>query len=140
MGDFNVNLINCNKNRGTYEFLKQLFNHNFTPQITFPTRITEKTAALINNILVNNQARKYNSGIHTSISDHLPEFIIIENGKGGNPANKTLKTTYTDYNNLDMNSFKIDLQGIDWTFATHKNDVNLGFKAYLRLFNTTLHQ
>ena len=35
MGDFNVNLINCNKNRGTYEFLEQLFNHNFTPKISF---------------------------------------------------------------------------------------------------------
>ena len=38
MGDFNVNLISYYKNRGTYEFLEQLFNHNFTPQITFSTR------------------------------------------------------------------------------------------------------
>ena len=37
-----------------------------------------------------------------------------------------------------MESFKIDLQGIDWTFATQNNDVNLGFEAFLRLFNTTL--
>ena len=54
MGDFNVNLINYYKNRGTYE-LEQLFNHNFTPQITLPTRITEKTATLIDNIFVNGQ-------------------------------------------------------------------------------------
>ena len=40
LGDFNVNLINCNKNRGTYEFLEQLFNHNFIQQIVLPTRIT----------------------------------------------------------------------------------------------------
>ena len=51
MGDFNVNLINYYKNRGTYEFLEQLFNHNFTPQITLPPRITEKTATLMDNIL-----------------------------------------------------------------------------------------
>ena len=30
MGDCNVNLINCYKNRGTYEFLEQFFNHNST--------------------------------------------------------------------------------------------------------------
>ena len=30
------------------------------------------------------------------------------------------------------------IQGIDWTFATHNDDVNLGFEAFLRLFNTTL--
>ena len=97
MGDFNVNLINYYKNRGTYEFLEQLFNHNFTPQITLPTRITEKTATLIDNIFVNGQTQKYNSGnITMSISDHLPQFIIIENCKGDKPTNKTAKTTYRD--------------------------------------------
>ena len=35
---------------GTYEFLEQLINHNFTPQITLPSRITEKTATLVDNI------------------------------------------------------------------------------------------
>ena len=75
MGDFNVNLINYNKNRGTYEFLEQLLNHNFTLQIKLPTRIIEKTATLIDNIFVNGRAQKYNSGnIITSISDHLPQF------------------------------------------------------------------
>ena len=118
---------------------QQFFNHNFTPQITLPTRITEKTGTLTGNISVNSQAQKYNSGnITTSISDHLPQFIIIENGKEDKPANKTAKRTYRDYKNFDIESFKIDLQGIDWTFATHNNDVDLGFEAFLRLFNTTL--
>ena len=61
MGDFNVNLINYYKNRGTYEFLEQLFNHNFTPQIALPTRITEKTATLTD-VFVNDLGQKYNSG------------------------------------------------------------------------------
>ena len=139
MGDFNVNLINYYKNRGTYEFLEQLFNHNFALQITHPTRITEKTATLIDNIFVNGQMQKYNSrNIATSISDHLAQFIIIENGNEDKPTNKTAKTTYRDYKNFDIKSFKIDLQGIDWMFATQNNDVNLGFKTFLRLFNITL--
>ena len=72
------------------------------------------------------------------ISDHFPQFIIIENGKGDNPANKTAKTPYRDYKNFDMDFFKIDLQGIDWTFNSHNNYVNLGFEAFPQLFNTTL--
>ena len=56
-----------------------------------PTRITKKTATPIANIFVNGQAQKYKSGNITSISDHLPQFIITENGKGDNPANKTAK-------------------------------------------------
>ena len=141
MGDFNVNLVNYYKNRGTFGFLEQLFNYNFTPQITFPTRITEKAATLIDNIFVNGQAQKYNPGnITTSISDHLPQLIIIENGKGDKPANKTARTTYGDYKTFHMDSFKTDLQGIDWTFATHSNDVNLGFEPFLRVFNNNLRQ
>ena len=73
-----------------------------------------------------------------AISDHLPQFIIIENGKGDKPANKTVKTTYRDYKHFDMGSFKTNLLGIDWTFTTHNNDVSLDFEAVLWLFITTL--
>ena len=62
----------------------------------------------------------------------------MENGKGDNPANKTAKTVYRDYKSFDIDSSKIDLQGIDWTFATQSNDINLGFETILWLFNTTL--
>ena len=58
ISDFNVNLINYYKSRSTYEFLELLFNHNFTPQITLPIRITEKITTLIDNIFVNDQAQK----------------------------------------------------------------------------------
>ena len=50
-GGFNVNLINYNKKRGTYNFLELLFNHNFTPQITLPTRVTEKSGTHIGTFL-----------------------------------------------------------------------------------------
>ena len=76
------------------EFLEQLFNHNFTLQLSLPTRITENTVALIGNIFVNGQAQKYNFGnITMSISDRLHQLITIENGKGDKPADKTAKTT-----------------------------------------------
>ena len=48
------------------------------PRITLPTRIAEKTATLIDNILINNNALKCICGnITTSISDHLPQFIVL---------------------------------------------------------------
>ena len=46
-GDFNINLTNYNKKRDSNNFLELLFNLNFTPQITLPTRVTEKSATLI---------------------------------------------------------------------------------------------
>ena len=40
------------------------------------------------------------------ISDHLPQFIIIENGKGDYPANKTAKTTCRDHKILTWTPLK----------------------------------
>ena len=49
------------------------------PRITLPTRITEKMAPLIDNILINNNALNcISSSITTSISDHLPQFIVLD--------------------------------------------------------------
>ena len=138
-GDFNVNLISYNKKRGTYNFLELLFNHNFTPQITLPTRVTEKSATLIDNIFVNNPSFKYLPGnITTSISDHLPQFIILENVKGSNLKRGRISTTYRDFRYFNIDSFKRDLQEINWSFATENNDIDLGFETFFRLFNKAL--
>ena len=61
-----------------YNFLNQIFKHNFALQITCATRATEKSATLIDNIVVNNPFFKYLPGnITTSISNRLPEFTIV---------------------------------------------------------------
>ena len=79
-GDFSLNLLNYAKSIGTYEFLESIFSNNFTPQINLPTRITGTSSTLIGNILINFQENVYTSGnVTTSISDHLPQFRIIEN-------------------------------------------------------------
>ena len=49
------------------------------PQTTLPTRITEKTITLIDNILINNNVLNCISGNRTiSISDHLSQFIVLD--------------------------------------------------------------
>ena len=73
-------------------------------QITLPTRVT---AALIDNIFVNNPSFKYLSGnITTSISDHLPQFIILENFKGSNLKRERITTTHRDFRFFNIDSFK----------------------------------
>ena len=82
-GDFNLNLIKHSKTTGINQFLEIILSHNFMPQITLPTRVTGRTATLIDNILINSYENKCTSGnITTSVSDHLSQFLIIENFKG----------------------------------------------------------
>ena len=77
-GDFNLNLIKYSKTTGINQFLEIILSHNFMPQITLPTRVTGRTATLTDNIIINIYRNKTTSGnITTSISDHLPQFLII---------------------------------------------------------------
>ena len=52
-GNFNLNLIKYMQNTGGNQFLERILSNNFIPQINLPTKITEKTAILIDNILTN---------------------------------------------------------------------------------------
>ena len=81
-GDFNLNLIKYSKTTDISQFPEIILSHNFMPQITLPTRVTGRTATLIDNILIKSYKNKCTSGnTTTSISDHLPQFLIIENFK-----------------------------------------------------------
>ena len=59
--DFNLNLLNFGKKRGTHQFSEQLFHNNYTPQVSLPTRITDRSATLIDNIFLNTQLHKQTS-------------------------------------------------------------------------------
>jgi hypothetical protein len=50
MGDFNIDLLKTESCDFSNRFSEQLFTSSFFPLITRPTRITEHTATLIDNI------------------------------------------------------------------------------------------
>ena len=64
-GNFNLNLIKYMQNTGVNQFLEKILPNNFISQITLPTKITEKTATLIDNIFTG--SHKYNC-VHQVIS------------------------------------------------------------------------
>ena len=45
-----MDFLNFGKKGGTHQFLEKLFHNNYTPQITVPTGITDRSATLIDNI------------------------------------------------------------------------------------------
>ena len=80
MGDFNINLLNCNIDRNTSDYMDILYSHDFFPTINSPTWITPNLRTLTDNIFYNNAIKNIISGnIKTSISDHLTQFLLISN-------------------------------------------------------------
>ena len=81
MGDFNIDLLKSSGHTPTNDFLQGFYGGGFYPLISLPTRITDNTATLIDNIWTNNLEVKVESGLVTvRLSDHLPIFSFI----GGN--------------------------------------------------------
>ena len=79
MGDFNVDLLKVDTHAPTTEFMGEFTTEGFFPLISLPTRLTDTTATLIDNIWTNNISLQSRSGLVTvRISDHLPVFSFIE--------------------------------------------------------------
>ena len=80
MGDYNIDLLKHSAHNPTSEFLDLMFSNSFIPLIYKPTRVTLKTATIIDNIFTNayENENKYMTGILTiDISGHYPIFHIV---------------------------------------------------------------
>ena len=77
MGDFNIDTLKIGQNTLSDNFMNQLLSSSFYPLITKPTRITQNSATLIDNILTNSFDRDNVNGVlFSDLSDHLPVFTI----------------------------------------------------------------
>ena len=72
MGDFNINILNCNSNRDTSSFIDTIYSNSFYLTTNIPTLITSTSKTLIDNILYNNITKSISAGnIVTCILGHL---------------------------------------------------------------------
>ena len=79
MGDFNFDLLNYAADNNTFDFLNTIVESGFLPLIHQPTRITETTGTLIDNIFSNNFEHETLSGnLLIKISDHLSQFAVVK--------------------------------------------------------------
>ncbi|MFZ2539700.1 MAG: reverse transcriptase family protein [Oscillospiraceae bacterium] len=119
MGDFNVDLLN--NNNESQSFMNLLFSYGLYPRVDRPTRITSKTATLIDNIFTNVHDIELNSGVRIADlgSDHLPVYTILpSNAKTVNIHQQESRTEYITkriYSDENINNFKIALNGTDWS-------------------------
>jgi exonuclease III len=81
MGDYNINLLNTTDHTATNDFVNIALSNSFIPLITRPTRITQTSSTLIDNIFTNNfQDNICLKGILVNdITDHFPVFVLTLN-------------------------------------------------------------
>ena len=90
MGDFNINLMKINSESDNSQFYKTMFSYFFTPIVLQPTKVTDKSKTLIDNIFFNSfEFTTLSGNITHSISDHLIQFVILEDFITPKPLPKT---------------------------------------------------
>ena len=129
MGDFNINLLNFESHTHTDEFINNMGVYCFQPHITQPTRITDHTATLIDNIYFNSIDHYTISGnILSDITDHLPNFLIIDKLS----CNTYKPVIYRrDFSNYNEENLLEEVKSINWEDVLPvTDDVNLIFDSF----------
>ena len=72
MGEFNVSLLNYNTYNYTNEFMNNMISDYVLPHTPHPTRVTDNIFQANNTIF-----ESVIGNIITHISDHFPQFIIL---------------------------------------------------------------
>ena len=99
------------------------------PYILQPTRITERSATLIDDIFANTYAMNAISGnLVSKISDHLPQLLIVDNRKVNY---KVLNYYNNDFSKFDEEEFINDFSLLDWNnISSDYMDANTKFDIF----------
>ena len=131
MGDFNIDLLSTTQTHG--QRLKNLlYTYALHPHIDKPTRITNTSSTLIDNIFSNNFSNETTNGIlYYDISDHLPIFMInnkIDISKETNEDEPKYRRIESENNIASLNS---DLAQGEWQDVFSENNVNHAYDKFL---------
>ena len=137
MGDFNINLLNFEDCQITEEFINTIVSCDFLPHILqLPTRITDHTATLIDNIFFNsNEFFSISGNLVCDLTDHVPNFLFINtlSWTSNNGARYS-----RDYSTVVQEDRLLDVQAIEWENMFKDKDINQTFDSFYSAINTTI--
>ena len=134
MGDFNIDLLKSSYLKNINEFVNIVYDNSLRPLIDKPTRLSNSSTTLIDNIFTNVYDRQVRSGIlYNDITDHFPIFQItldydLQNYNSSNviPSRKI--------NDETINSFKSDLSITDWSELQTVTDIDDAYDLFYSKF------
>lgn len=129
IGDFNIDLLKFESHPDTDNFINNLMSSHFQPHILQPTRITDHSSTLIDNIFFNSTVHLSMSGnIVYDLTDHLPNFLII-NKYSHLPKN--IKIYKRDFSKFNQSAMINDFESLNWEeILPSTDDPNIIFDSF----------
>ena len=140
MGDFNIDLLKSESCDFARRFLEQLLTSSYIPLILKPTRITQHTATLIDNIFTNDtEVIDFSSNgiIFSDISDHLP---VVHVRYVAAPTETIQKNEYIfkrNFNDSNTQSFINTIKSLSWEKVIYNNNEIESYNEFFNIFSAT---
>lgn len=133
LGDLNINKDDKNI---VYKQLLDIVNtYKLVLAINEPTRVTETTASIIDQIITNINPQYYRTQVINSLlSDHYAQLIEIHSF-GAAQKNKTLFKEVRDLNKSNVDGLCILLQNENWSAVYQEKDINKKWDKFYTIFN-----
>ena len=133
-GDFNINLLNYSQHCSTTDFT----SYFFYPLISKPTRITSRSATLIDNIFTNSLGTAMKSGILivSDISDHFGGFALnnFKHQQDSQPPSTIPMRRLFSNNNIEL--FTKSLSSCNWDFLETIDSTDQAYDEFSSHFST----
>ena len=130
MGDYNIDLFNSETHDLTNAFVDVMYCNEFLPLISRPTRITNRSATLIDSISTNNHDNlncSLSGILVADVSDHFPIFHI----------NRCITVEETEsflvtriFNEKNNQKFREAISVVDWTEICNIPDTQNSFSHF----------
>ena len=134
-GDFNLDLLKADTHIPTGDFINSMLSYSFLPTVNIPTRITEHSATIIDNVFINKDFSNFKSAVICSdISDHLPIAVHLDFNP---PKPKPLKETKKRlFDTKSIENFNQDLKNsLHWSSVYAKVQEGDAEGSYVNFYN-----
>ena len=103
MGDFSINLLSYKHYTETNDFITSMLSHYRLPYILHPTRVTDHSSTVIDNIFFNvTEYETIGGNIINKTADHFSQFLLL---KRININHKNTNFYQYNYSNFNKENF-----------------------------------
>ena len=136
--DHNLDFIKHSIHNPTQLYLELNLDSNMIPTITRPTRVTQSSATLIDNLFISHKLQdNYKSGILINdTSDHMPCYVILPDTTDHKLSLKTI--TYRNFNENVKTKICEHINAVDWPTELDVTDVNEAFSKFHCMLTTAI--
>ena len=137
-GDINIDLTKYNSSCDTAAYVDLLLMHNCLPTILMPTRVTSRSATLIDHIYYYEGMNRASTplvdsgNLLTDISDHMPNYMLVWDKKSQINSPRPFVRIFSENN---KRNFLNSLSTVNWNSVCNEQDATGAYDNFINIVN-----